>query len=220
MDSFDPSVLLKRSRIYTFTGQTGSIGVEFLEVGAGIGKMAGRSGYVPWALMVGGLSLSAVPLQASYHGKTQWTLHTANIRLAEAFITFSGVIVYGLLCATVPLKTLREYQQVLDGLNLLSRLFPAAQTAYEWFKARGDDNSVEIRAEGARCGNRIAYYNWEFRNGFIWSTPQAAVGVTSINFAGTGPLEFLLRSYKTVGKVGDLVEDAVDDFMDRVRLRF
>lgn len=193
MDALDPSVLLDRSPSHTFSAHTGSLGIEFLEVGAGVGRMRGRTGYVPWPMLVAGVSLSAVPLQASYHGRTEWLLRTGDITLAEAFITFQGGIVYGFLCSTMPLKFSPQYQQLLQALRLLSRLIPETAAAYTWLAAHGDDNSLEIRAEGAVCGARVAYHDWDFRSGFTWSTPQAAIGYTSVSFAGTEPLRTLVN---------------------------
>lgn len=220
MDSLNPSVLLDRSRTHTFAAQTGSIGVEFLEIGAGIGKMSGRTGYVPWPIQVAGLNLSAVPLQASYHGKTSWQLNTSNIRLAEAFITFNGIIVYGFLCSTAPLKMSVPYQQLLHALSLLSRLVPEAWGVYNWLKGRGDSNSIELRAEGAVCGGRTAHRDWDFRDSFSWSTPQAAVGFTCISFAALEPLRMLLNGVRAVRQAGDFVEDLADDIWHGVRSIF
>ncbi len=206
----NPSVLLDKSSTHTFRARTGSIGVEFIEVGAGWGKMSGRTGYVPWALMVGGVSLSAVPLQASYHGATSWSLRTGNITLAEAFITFQGSIAYGFLCSSAPLKFDRNYQMLLAGLSALKSRYSKARQAHTWLKSKENVNSLELRLEAAMCGGRVAHQDLLFRDGFSWSTPQAAIGLTGIQFVGTQPLGGLLRTGRTIGNIGSAIGGLFD----------
>ncbi len=188
----NPSVVLDTSTSFRLRAQTGSIGVKFLETGFGWGKLSGRTGFMEWGLNVGGLSLSAIPLQASYHGTTEWTLSTPRISLAEAFISFTGCIGYGLLCSSVPLKHNPGFPTLLHALDKLRRVFPDVRQTINWLRSKGNLNSVEVRIEAAQCGGRLAYKKASRRAAFSWSTPQAAIGVTQIQFAGLDPLRAAL----------------------------
>ncbi|HRI06477.1 MAG TPA: hypothetical protein PKW35_01605 [Nannocystaceae bacterium] len=205
MDDFDPSVLLSQSSVHRFSGYTGSLGIEFLEIGAGFGRMQGSRGYVPWPLTVVGAALSAVPLQASFHGKTEWVLRSRRIALAEAFISFKGDIVYAMLCSSAPLWTLTEYRQVVKGVEALAAVAPSVNTAVNWLKSVGNDNSLELRVEVAQCANQVAYWDWGFRHGFSWSTPQAAVGITEISFTNLGILRGVLSAGRAASDVLDWI---------------
>ncbi len=137
MDDFDPTVLLSQSGVHKFSGHTGSLGIEFLEVGAGIGRMQGSRGYVPWPLTVVGVAASAVPLQASFHGKTAWELKSRRISLAEAFVTFKGDIVYAMICSSAPLKTLQEYRSVVKGVEALAKVAPSVGVVVDRLRSIG-----------------------------------------------------------------------------------
>ncbi len=205
MDDFDPTVLLSQSGVHKFSGHTGSLGIEFLEVGAGIGRMQGSRGYVPWPLTVVGVAASAVPLQASFHGKTAWELKSRRISLAEAFVTFKGDIVYAMICSSAPLKTLQEYRSVVKGVEALAKVAPSVGVVVDRLRSIGGDNSVEVRVEVATCANQVAYWDWDFRHGFSWSTPQAAIGITEIAFTNLGVLRTLLSVGRTTADVLDWI---------------
>ncbi len=208
MGKFDPAVLLKKSRKFTFKGSRSSASIGFFELGAGTAELGVGSSYVPWSTWVIGLGLSAVP--ASFGGaRDKWTLKTPEITLAEAFMSFNGTCVYAGIYGSIPLSATPVYGHLLVELKKLPSS-TSREKAIRDVKAHKNANAFELSACWAFCGGGIAYESYNAGPATSFTTPQMAVGLTRVGFVGMEPL---VLAANAVGGIRNHIEENAKESM-------
>ncbi len=198
MPRFDPSVMMRTGNRFTVAGGRGSVSFEFFEVGGGGAKIrnASAGGFVPWPTQVAGLGLSAVPLSGAL-ATDNYTLRVRNaITLAEAFLTFQAFTVYAGIYGTIPFQQRTEYRLLKAAVEALprSRQRTAVLRALDRYK---NSNAFEISYTWCMLGNQLAFDSG-LKSNLITSlsTPQAAVGCTTVRFASTQMIANGIQAYR------------------------